>query len=56
MRMVYQVVTITGRVIAFEADAVTDEDGTYMFWLDDEVVAQFEKGNIAGYVAVEKDD
>ena len=34
----------------FEAEEVCDEEETYKFYDDDEVVAEFSKKNIAGYV------
>ena len=54
--LLYNVVMINARVIAFEADEVAEEDGTYKFYLDEELIAEFEKKNIAGYFVAEIDD
>ena len=54
--MFYQIVMINGRGVAFEADEVGEDDGTYKFYLNEELVAEFEKKNIAGYVALDDDD
>lgn len=49
--MTYLIVMINGRCVSFEADEVGEEDGTYKFYLDEELVAEFDKKNIAGYIA-----
>ena len=48
--MIYRVVMLNGRFMDFEAEEVCDEEETYKFYDDDEVVAEFSKKNIAGYV------
>ena len=45
----YQVVTINGKMIAFEADQVISDDERHTFMVDGEVVGEFERKNIAGY-------
>ena len=45
----YQVVTINGKIVAFEADQVISDDERHMFMVDGEVVGEFERKNIAGY-------
>ena len=49
----YQVVTINGKIIAFEADEVDSDDDRHTFLVGGEVVAEFERKNIAGYFTVE---
>lgn len=49
----YQVVTINGKIIAFEADEVDSENDRHIFLFGGEVVAEFERRNIAGYFATE---
>lgn len=45
----YQVVTINGKIVAFEADQVISDDERHTFMVDGEVVGEFERKNIAGY-------
>lgn len=45
----YQVVTINGKLIAFEADQVVSDEERHSFLVDGEVVGEFERKNIAGY-------
>lgn len=54
--MTYQIMFINGRAIAFEADSVIDSEGAYEFYIDGEVVAEFDTHNIAGYIAIEEYD
>lgn len=57
-KYLYQVVTINGRIVQFEADMVESDEERHRFWYDTEVVAEFERKNIAGYIAaeIEEDD
>ena len=54
--MIFTVFFINGKVTGFDADFVEEEDGTYKFYLDGELVAEFLKQNIAGYVMMNVDD
>ena len=54
--MWFQVVTINGKIIAFEAEEVISYDDTYQFLYDGEVVGEFNKKNIAGYFSTELED
>lgn len=45
----YQVVTINGRTIAFEADEVEVDSERYVFSEDGEVIGEFERKNVSGY-------
>ena len=47
----YQVVFINGRIVEFFADSHEFEDGIYTFYFEGDVVAEFKRDNIAGYVA-----
>lgn len=51
--MLYQIVMINARIVGFEADEVETNENAYIFTVGDEVVAEFERKNIAGYVANE---
>ena len=44
------VVTINGKFYDFDADKVIDYEGAYTFYLNDVIVAEFMKNNIAGYI------
>lgn len=48
MKMFY-IVTINGKIIAFQADEVESDDDRHSFKMDGEVVGEFERKNIAGY-------
>lgn len=52
----YQVVTINGKIIAFEADEVESDVERHIFLIGGEVVAEFERKNIAGYFTLEIED
>lgn len=45
----YYVVTINGKIIAFQADEVESDNERHSFLMDGEVVGEFERKNIAGY-------
>lgn len=45
----YLVVMMNAKMVSFIADEVEEEDGTYKFYLDGEIIGQFKKDNIAGY-------
>lgn len=45
----YLVVMMNAKMVSFIADEVEEEEGTYKFYLDGEVIGQFKKDNIAGY-------
>lgn len=51
--MLYQIVMINARIVEFEADEVETNENAYIFTVGDEVVAEFERKNIAGYVSSE---
>ena len=53
--MTYEIVLLTGKIIEFEADNCEEIDGGYVFYVDDEVVGEFDRRNIAGYIAVDSD-
>ena len=56
MENLYLVTFINGKMVEFNADEMECEDGVYTFWLDGEVVAQFKRDNIAGYIVVRYED
>lgn len=47
----YQIIMINGRIIEFEADSVEDDMGFLTFLEDGEVIGEFKKDNIAGYLS-----
>ena len=51
--MIFQIVLINGKIIEFEADEWDFEDGTYTFLVGGEVMAQFQRNNIAGFSTFE---
>lgn len=55
-RLLYLVVMINGKNISFYADSVDSDESTHRFSFDGEVVAEFERRNIAGYVSVEEEE
>ena len=54
--MIYQIVLINGKIIEFEAEDYEYEEGTYTFYYDGEVIAQFQRNNIAGFYRLEIED
>lgn len=52
----YCITFVNGKILRFEADNVEFEDGVYTFYLEGDVVAEFKRDNIAGYIVVEDDD
>ena len=49
----FQIIMINGRIIEFEADEVQDYgDGFLRFLYEGEVIGEFKKDNVAGYLAV----
>ena len=49
----FQIIMINGRIIEFAADEVQDYgDGFLRFLCEGEVIGEFKKDNIAGYIAV----
>ena len=52
----YCIVFVNGKKLRFEADNLEFEDGVYTFYLEGDVVAEFKRDNIAGYIVVEDDD
>lgn len=44
------VITVNGKYFDFDADEVKDYGGEYAFYLEGEIVAEFMKNNIAGYI------
>lgn len=47
--MIFEIYLINGRYVEIEADEYELEDGTYKFYYEEEVVAEFQKNNIAGF-------
>ena len=43
---------INGRIVCFDADEVRDYGESYAFFVDGEIVGEFKKNNIAGYIQV----
>ena len=56
LRMWYDIFFINGKVAEFEADYVVSDAQTHTFKRDYQVVAEFERKNIAGYVTSEGDE
>ena len=54
--MVYQIVLINGKIIEFLADEYEYENGEYTFYVGSEIVAQFQRNNIAGFYSLEIPD
>ena len=52
----YYVVTINGKIIAFQADDVESDNERHSFLADGEVVGEFERKNIARYCWEEIDE
>lgn len=50
------VITVNGKYFDFDADEVKDYGGEYAFYLEGEIVAEFMKNNIAGYIMQEKEE
>ena len=49
----FQIIMTNGRIIEFAADEVQDYgDGFLRFLCEGEVIGEFKKDNIAGYIAV----
>lgn len=49
----FQIIMINGRIIEFAADEVQDcGDGFLQFFYEGEVIGEFKKDNVAGYLAV----
>ena len=48
---IYQILSINGKIIVFFADEVESDEERHVFYLDGEVIGEFERRNIAGYVA-----
>ena len=57
-KYLYQVVMINGRIVEFEADMVFSDEDKHRFCYEGKIVAEFERKNIAGYIAaeIEEDD
>lgn len=45
----YLVVTLNGKIVQFLADRVVEYDEKYIFYRDDEIVAEFLVKGISGY-------
>ena len=54
--MTYEIIMINGRIVCFGADEVRDYGESYAFYVDDEIVGEFKKNNIAGYIQVRRYD
>ena len=55
--MVYHVVMLSGRFIAFGADKVEVDDDSYRFYdAYDCVVAEFDRKSIAGYIVFDEEE
>lgn len=50
------IVTINGKNISFYADEVDSDESAHRFLEDGEIVSEFERKNIAGYIAFEEED
>ena len=48
---IFEILSINGKIIVFFADNVESDDERHVFYLDGEVIGEFERKNIAGYVA-----
>ena len=51
MDKIYEILSINGKIIVFFADEVVSDNERHVFYLDGEVIGEFERKNIAGYVA-----
>lgn len=47
--LLFAVVMINGKMVVFEAEEVETIEDRYVFTSDGEIVAEFERKNIAGY-------
>lgn len=47
--LLFAVVMINGKMVAFEADEVETTEEKYLFLSDGEIIGEFERKNIAGY-------
>ena len=54
--MVFEIWLINGRYIQLEADSYELEDGTYKFYLEEEIIAEYQKNNIAGFLILRYED
>ena len=52
--MLFQVVMLNGRAAEFVADEVEVNEEEYIFTIGGDVVAEFERRNIAGYISGEE--
>ena len=52
----YLIITLNGRGVQFEADRVVEFDEKYVFYLEEEIVAEFLVKGICGYCKLEVDD
>lgn len=51
MDKIYEILSINGKIIVFYADEVVSDEDRHVFYLDGEIIGEFERKNIAGYVA-----
>ena len=56
METVYTIITLNGKAYAFSADELVEYDGTYVFYLEDEKVAEFKRDALAGYFITRYED
>lgn len=54
--MLYLIVTINGKQLAFYADEVESDGNTHRFLEGGEIVSEFERKNIAGYIAFDEEE
>ena len=54
--LIYQIVTINGKIIEFEAESYEEEGNYVSFMIEGEKIAEINKQNIAGYYQAGEDD
>lgn len=54
--MVFQVFTINAKQIVFIADRVESDETKHVFYIDDEIIGEFQRNNIAGYMSCEEEE
>lgn len=51
MDKIYEILSINEKIIVFYADEVVSDEDRHVFYLDGEIIGEFERKSIAGYVA-----
>lgn len=54
--LLFAVVMINGKVVAFEADEVASTEEKYIFLANGEAIGEFERRNVAGYFTERVED